>query len=321
MCSKISKSSHTVVVALGGNAITREFEEGNIYQQFANTRRSLVGVVEMVEEGHEVIITHGNGPQVGNALIRVEETRHVLPPIPLGVLVADTEGGMGYMIEQSLQNMLHRRGIQRSVVTLLTQVVVDKSDPSILNPTKFVGPFYQEEAVEEIEKKRGWVLKRDADRGWRRVVPSPMPLQIVERTMIRRLIEQDVIVIACGGGGIPVYVEEDGTYEGIDGVIDKDRAAAVLARDVGAQELHILTAVEKVALKFGTSRQRDLDRLTLTEAKHYLTEGEFPPGSMGPKIETAIQFLENGGEEVLITSVEKGSEARRGLTGTKIVHG
>jgi len=321
MCSKISKSSHTVVVALGGNAITREFEEGNIYQQFANTRRSLVGVVEMVEEGYEVIITHGNGPQVGNALLRVEETRHMLPPIPLGVLVADTEGGMGYMIEQSLQNMLHRRGIQRSVVTVLTQVVVDKSDPSILNPTKFVGPFYQEQEVEEVEKQRGWVLKKDADRGWRRVVPSPMPLEIVERTMIRRLIEQDVIVIACGGGGIPVYVEEDGTYEGIDGVIDKDRAAAVLARDVGAHQLHILTAVEKVALKFGTSQQQDLDRLTLTEAKHYLKEGEFPPGSMGPKIETAIQFLENGGEEVLITSVEKGSEARRGLTGTRIVHG
>ena len=321
MSSKISKFSRTVVVALGGNAISREFEEGNIFQQFANTRRSLVGVVEMVGEGYKVIITHGNGPQVGNALIRVEETRHLVPPIPLGVLVADTEGGMGYMIEQSIQNLLHRQGIPRRVITLLTQVMVDRNDPSILNPTKFVGPFIEEADVEQIRKQRGWNIKKDADRGFRRVVPSPLPLKIVERITIRELIEQGVIVIACGGGGIPVYIEDDGTYEGVDGVIDKDRAAAVLARDVGAQELHILTAVEKVALKFGTEDQQDLDRLTLSQAKHYLKEGEFPVGSMGPKIEAAIHFLEEGGEEVIITSVEKGSEARRGKTGTRIVHG
>ena len=321
MSSKISKFSRTVVVALGGNAISREFEEGNIFQQFANTRRSLIGVVEMVGEGYKVIITHGNGPQVGNALIRVEETRHLVPPIPLGVLVADTEGGMGYMIEQSLQNLLYRQGIRRRVITLLTQVMVDRNDPSILNPTKFVGSFIEETDVEQIRKQRGWSIKKDADRGFRRVVPSPLPLKIVERITIRELIERGVIVIACGGGGIPVYVEDDGTYEGVDGVIDKDRAAAVLARDVGAQELHILTAVDKVALKFGTEDQQDLDRLALSKAKNYLKEGEFPAGSMGPKIEAAIHFLEEGGEEVLITSIEKGSEARRGKTGTRIVHG
>ena len=273
----------------------------------------------MVGEGYDVILTHGNGPQVGNALIRVEEARPLVPPIPLGVLVADTEGGMGYMIEQSLQNMLHRRGIQRSVVTLLTQVIVDKNDPSILNPTKFVGPFFQESEVEEIQQKRGWVLKKDADRGWRRVVPSPLPLKIVERRMIRELVDGRVVVIACGGVGIPVYIEDDGTYEGVDGVIDKDRAAAVLARDVGAQELYILTAVDRVALNFGTEKQEDLDCLTLSEARHYLGQGEFPAGSMGPKIEAAIHFLEEGGEEVLITSVEKVCEARRGETGTRIV--
>lgn len=319
MCSEISKFPRTVVVALGGNAITREFEEGNIYQQFANTRRSLVGVLELVSEGYDVILTHGNGPQVGNALIRVEEARPLVPPIPLGVLVADTEGGMGYMIEQSLQNMLHRRGIQRSVVTLLTQVIVDRNDPSILNPTKFVGPFFQESEVGEIQQKRGWVLKKDADRGWRRVVPSPLPLEIVEKRLIRELVDRSFVLIACGGGGIPVYVEDDGTYEGVDGVIDKDRAAAVLARDVGAQELHILTAVNRVALNFGTEKQVDMDRLTLSEARHYLEQGEFPAGSMGPKIEAAIHFLEGGGEEVLITSVEKVCEARRGETGTRIV--
>ena len=310
----------TVVIALGGNAITREFEEGNVYQQFANTRRSLVGVLNLIEEGAQVILTHGNGPQVGNALIRVEESRHVVPPIPMGVLVADTEGGMGYMIEQSLQNMLHRKGIQRDVVTILTQVVVDRDDPSILNPTKFVGPFFNKSEVDEIHKKRGWTLKKDTKRGWRRVVPSPFPMEIVERNIIRHLIHSGIVVIACGGGGIPVYVEDDGSYEGVDGVIDKDRASAVLARDVGAKELHILTAVDKVAIQFGTPKQKDLDRLTKSEAKGYLESGEFPPGSMGPKMEAALQFLEEGGEEVLITSVENYVHARQGKTGTRIVH-
>ena len=278
-------------------------------------------MVEMIEAGYRVVITHGNGPQVGNALIRVEEARHLVPPIPLGVLVADTEGGMGYMIEQSLQNMLLRKGIRRRVVTILTQVVVDRNDPSILNPTKFVGPFFNEDQVAEVQKVRGWQLKKDSRRGWRRVVPSPLPLEIVERETIRHLVEKGCIVIACGGGGIPVYIEDDGTYEGVDGVIDKDRAAAVLARNVGAQRFCILTAVDKVALRFGSEDQTDLDRMTLREARSYFEQGEFPPGSMGPKIEAAIQFLEDGGEEVLVTSVEKMSQGLRGETGTRIVHG
>jgi carbamate kinase len=310
----------TVVVALGGNAITREFEEGNVYQQFANTRRSLVGVLNLIQEGDRVILTHGNGPQVGNALIRVEEARHMVPPIPLGVLVADTEGGMGYMIEQSLQNMLHRKGIRRNVITILTQVVVDRDDPSILNPTKYVGPFFQKSEVAAVQEQRGWTLKKDTKRGWRRVVPSPLPLEIVERDIIRQMILTGTVVIACGGGGIPVYIEDDGTYEGVDGVIDKDRASAVLARDVEAKELHILTAVDKVAVHFGTPEQKDLNRLTKAEARQYLESGEFPAGSMGPKIEAALQFLEEGGEEVLITSVENYAHARMGKTGTRIGH-
>lgn len=313
-----SKKTPIVVVALGGNAISREFEEGNIYQQFANTRRSLLGVAELIEKGIGVVLTHGNGPQVGNALIRVEEARHLVPPIPLGVLVADTEGGMGYMIEQSLENILHRKDMHRHVLTIVTQVVVDKSDPSILDPTKFVGPFYKEQEVEAIVKQRGWVLKKDANRGWRRVVPSPKPLKIVERNIIRDLVSRDVVVVACGGGGIPVYVEEDGTYEGVDGVIDKDRASAVLALDILAEQLCILTAVDKVALHFGSPEQQELDTLSLKDAKTYLAEGHFPPGSMGPKIEAAIQFLEGGGRKVLITSVEKFSSAWRGETGTVI---
>ncbi|MBN2416404.1 carbamate kinase [bacterium] len=313
-----SKKTPIVVVALGGNAISREFEEGNIYQQFANTRRSLLGVSELIEAGIGVVITHGNGPQVGNALIRVEEARHLVPPIPLGVLVADTEGGMGYMIEQSLENILHRKNMHRHVLTIVTQVVVDKNDPSILDPTKFVGPFYKESDVEEIVRQRGWVLKKDANRGWRRVVPSPKPLRIVERNIIRDLVGRDVVVVACGGGGIPVYVEEDGTYEGVDGVIDKDRASAVLALDICAEQLCILTAVDKVALNFGTPEQKELDTFSLGEAKKYLAEGHFPPGSMGPKIEAAVQFLEGGGKKVLITSVERFSSAWRGETGTVI---
>ncbi len=306
------------VVALGGNAITRESEEGNIYQQFANTRRSLQGIVDLIREGYHVVLTHGNGPQIGNYLIRVEAAIDLVPPIPLGVAVADTEGGMGYMIEQSLQNMLHREGMPRKVATLLTQVIVDKNDPSILNPSKFIGSFYTELKAKTLAEERGWAVQEDKGRGWRRVVPSPIPLEIVEKEFVRELIEKDVIVIACGGGGIPVYVEEDGTYEGVDGVIDKDRASAILARDVGADDLYILTGVDKVSINYHSENQKDFDELTIDEAKHYLKEEQFPAGSMGPKIESAINFIEWGGKKVIITSVEKLSQARKGNTGTTI---
>ncbi|MFQ5769569.1 MAG: carbamate kinase, partial [bacterium] len=200
------------VVALGGNSITREFEEGNITQQFANTRRSLIGVLELIKKGYALAITHGNGPQVGNYLIRVEESRHLVPPLPLGIIVADLQGGMGYMIQQSLQNKLHLNKIERQVSTLLTQVIVDKNDPSILNPTKFVGPFIKQEDVTQVVRKRGWVVKEDYGRGYRRVVPSPIPLEIVEKHVIKSLINNGVILICSGGGGIPVCVEKDGTY-------------------------------------------------------------------------------------------------------------
>lgn len=312
------QTNKRVVVALGGNAITREFEEGNITQQFANTRRSLVGVADLIEAGAKLAITHGNGPQVGNALIRVEETRHLVPPLPLGVIVADIEGGMGYMIQQSLQNKLIKRGVDRKVVTILTQVIVDRDDPSILNPTKFVGPFYKKDQVEGLVKTRGWKVIRDANRGYRRVVPSPMPKEIVERETIKALIDQGTVVIAAGGGGIPVYIEDDGRLEGVDAVVDKDRASAILARDIGAEILYILTSVQKVALNFGLTNQKDIDQLTLGEAKKYLKEGQFPKGSMGPKIESAINFLESGGKEVVITSISRMADSIIGKTGTRI---
>ncbi|GBD94045.1 carbamate kinase 1 [bacterium BMS3Abin05] len=306
------------VVALGGNAITREFEEGDIYQQFANTRKSLLGVIEMVKLGYKLVLTHGNGPQVGNYLIRIEASRHLVPPLPLGVIVADLEGGMGYMISQSLSNKLYLRSIKRDVTAVLTQVIIKKDDSSILNPTKYVGPFYKKEDLPAL-KARGWIMKEDPGRGYRRVVPSPKPLDIVEKKIIRQLFESGVIVIAAGGGGIPVYRQKDGTLEGVDAVIDKDLTSAVLAREIGATELHILTAVDQVALNYRKPDQINLDTLTVSEAKEHLTGGQFPAGSMGPKIQAAINFLESGGERVLITSVEKHPQALRGETGTRIV--
>jgi carbamate kinase len=308
----------TVVVALGGNAITREFEEGNIAQQFENTRKSLRSVVELIRQDYRVVITHGNGPQVGNALIRVEETRHFVPPLPLGIIVADLGGGMGYMIEQCLQNKLHDRGLPRPVITVLTQVLVDKNDPSILDPSKFVGPFYKKEQVEDLEKKRGWILKEDRGRGFRRVVPSPIPREIVEKEIIKFLVEKDIIVIAAGGGGIPVYRERSGWLEGVDGVIDKDLASAVLARDIDAEEIIILTSVDRVALNFDQPDQVDLSTLTLSEAQNYLDQGQFPKGSMGPKIQAAINFLQQGGKKVIITSIENAVDALINNSGTVI---
>jgi carbamate kinase len=305
------------VIALGGNAIAATGKE-DISEQFANTRKSLAGIVELIQEGYKIALTHGNGPQVGNALLRVERTAEDIPGLPLGVIVADTQGGMGYMIEQCLQNRLRMFDIQRDVVTVVTQVVVDPDDPSIKNPTKFIGPFYSKQQAENLAINFNWVIKEDSGRGYRRVVPSPMPLSIVNRKIIKQLVDRGVIVISAGGGGIPVYVEIDGTLEGIDAVIDKDRASAVLARDIGAETLVILTSVENVYVNFRKPNQKKLTNITVTQAKRYLKAGHFPFGSMGPKIEAAITFLENGGKEVLITSLDRARQAIQGTAGTKI---
>jgi carbamate kinase len=310
--------SKTAVVALGGNAIGTTGRE-DIHQQFANTRKSLSGILELVKEGYQLAITHGNGPQVGNALLRVERTMDTIPALPLGVIVADTEGGMGYMIEQSLQNKLHREGISRKVVTIVTQMIVDRNDPSILNPTKPIGPFYTKEQAERLAKINGWIIKEDAGRGFRRLVPSPIPTEIVEKDIIKFLVQSGTIVIAAGGGGAPVYVEEDGTYEGVDAVVDKDRASAVLARDIGAEALVILTSVDKVCLNYMNPDERPLSWVSVTEVKRYMAEGHFPQGSMGPKIGAAIQFLEAGGKQVIITSPGLIKEALEGKAGTKII--
>ncbi|UCD06387.1 MAG: carbamate kinase [candidate division WOR-3 bacterium] len=306
------------VVALGGNAISSSGKE-DIHAQFANTRSSLEGIVELIQEEYKIAITHGNGPQVGNALLRVERTKQDIPALPLGVIVADTEGGMGYMIEQSLQNRLMALGINRDVVTIVTQVIVDPNDPSIINPTKYIGPFYTKKQAEGLAEMFNWVVKEDSDRGYRRVVPSPIPKRIVNRTTIRTLVDLGTIVIAAGGGGIPVYVENDGSYEGVDAVVDKDRASAVLAHDIDARTLLFLTNVDCVYFNYKKQNQRPLKIIHAAEAADYLNSGQFPPGSMGPKIEAAVSFLKSGGKEVIITSLGKAKQAILGDAGTKIV--
>jgi len=309
----------TAVVALGGNAITKPGVEDTIANQFRHTRESLNGIIELIHEGYNLVVTHGNGPQVGNALLRIELARGKAPILPLGVLVADTEGGMGYMIQQSLYNRLHDEGLTRPVVTIITQILVAPDDPAIANPTKYIGQFYTKEQASDFTESRGWQMKKDSNRGWRRVVPSPTPLRTVESDSIKLLVESGAIVIAAGGGGIPIYLDHRRGYEGIDAVIDKDLASAVLAGEIGASLLSILTSVEAVAVNFGTPQQKDLSHVTLDEIKKYYDEGHFPAGSMGPKILAAIKFLENGGDVVTISSFENACKALRGEAGTRIV--
>jgi len=310
--------SEVCVVALGGNAISRSGKE-DIHEQFDNTRKSLSTIIDLVRNGYDIVITHGNGPQVGNALLRVERTMDLIPPLPLGVIVADTEGGMGYMIEQSLQNRLRRENLPRRVVTIVTQVIVDHDDPALKNPSKPVGPFYTRKQAEVLIRKFNWKVKEDAGRGYRRLVSSPVPRSVVNSDIIKKLIDEHIIVIAAGGGGIPVYVETNGDLEGIDAVIDKDLASAVLGVEIGAHYLIILTNVDHVMLNYGQPDATILEEITVSEAKEYLDEGHFPPGSMGPKIEAAIEFIEGGGKMVVITSIEKGSEALKGKVGTRIL--
>ena len=306
-----------MIVAIGGNAIASGRQPTDVYMQFANTRRCLAAVVDLVESERRVVVTHGNGPQIGDKLIRVEASRHLVPPIPLGVLVADTQGSMGYMIAQILKNELTARRIDKDVTTVLTQVLVAQDDSSMA-PTQFVGPAYRKKEALTLSREHGWIMKEDVERGWRRVVPSPQPLEILEKNAIRNLLDSGSVVVCVGGGGIPVYRQENGSLEGVDAVVDKDRASAVLGREIGAASLHILTAVDAVYLDYGRENERALRTLSLRAAQRYLREGQFPPGSMGPKIESAISFLEGGGKSVLITEAYLLREALEGNVGTWI---
>ncbi|MGC9513099.1 MAG: carbamate kinase [Fidelibacterota bacterium] len=312
------RSGKTAVIALGGNAISPG-GKSNIHEEFANTRKSMDLMLTFIRNGYRLVISHGNGPQVGNALQRVELARGIVPETPLGVLVADTQGSIGYMIEQSLQNKLHDAGMKKEVVTVITQVLIDKDDPACTNPTKFIGQFFTEKDIQPLIKKHGWKVRYVDGKGWRRVVPSPQPVKVINSRLIRHLIDGGAIVIAAGGGGIPVYYDEKGHLEGFDAVIDKDLASAVLADEIKADELFILTGVDQVALHFGTPQETYLSQITLSEARTFDEEGHFPPGSMGPKIHGAIHFLERGGKSVTITSLDRIDDALHGLTGTRII--
>ncbi|MFH2035843.1 MAG: carbamate kinase [Candidatus Zixiibacteriota bacterium] len=309
----------TAVVALGGNAISQPDEEDTIANQFRNTRVSLDGIVELIKAGYKIVISHGNGPQVGNAILRVELARGKAPILPLGICVADTEGGMGYMIEQSLQNRLKKEGVNRDVVTIISQVVVDKDDPSIANPTKYIGQFYSEEDAKRFADERGWAVKLDGKRGWRRVVASPTPISVVNSRTIKDLVSKGTVVISVGGGGVPAYYDEKGNLEGLDAVIDKDSASAVLGNEIQAEILMILTSVEKVCLHYGEENEKPLGEINASTAQKYFDEGHFPPGSMGPKISAAIKFIRGGGKQVIITSFNNAGAALKGVVGTKIV--
>jgi len=306
-----------IVVSLGGNALLPADKSGTIEDQLSVTRQTMRQVVDLVR-ARRVVITHGNGPIVGNILIRNEAARDQVPPMPLDVCGADSQGGLGYMLQQTLQNLLRAEGIQRNVTTVITQVVVDANDPGFRNPTKPIGPFYGEAQAREFERTKGWRLVQDSGRGWRRVVPSPKPKRIVEMAAIRALYEAGQVVIAAGGGGIPVIEEPSGEFRGVEAVIDKDLASVVLGLELGARTLLIVTAVDRVALDFGKPTRRWIDRMSLAEASRNFVEGQFPPGSMGPKIEAAIWFLKEGGQEVCITSPEKIREALEGKAGTWI---
>ncbi len=310
-------SRKTIVVALGGNALIAEGTEGTIAEQFENTRKSMDAIVGLIQEGHKVVLTHGNGPQAGVHLIRNEAGSAQVPPATLNVIVADTQGSIGYMLQQSLQNALHKAGVKKDVVTVITQVEVDPKDPQMLNPNKYVGPFFKADQLEAC-KAKGWVMKEDPGRGYRRVVPSPSPVDVIEKNTIKDLIDDGKVVIAVGGGGVPVERLPDGTLVGVDAVIDKDRASALLANLIGADELVILTGVEKVAINYKKPDEKWFDAMTVAECEKYQAEGQFPKGSMGPKIEAACDFIRRGGAKVLITDLEHATAGVDGKAGTLI---
>jgi len=306
-----------IIVSIGGNALIRRGEAGTVEEQFENANRACEYIARLSGAGKNIIITHGNGPVVGNIVIRNEAARNSIPPMPLYICDADSEGGIGFMIQQTLYNGLHRIHKIKDVVTIVTQVVVDPLDPAFKNPSKPIGPFYTYEEARALEA-RGWTMREDSHRGYRRVVPSPRPKKVVEAAVIRTLAECGVIVIAAGGGGVPVAENEDGTLKGIDAVIDKDLATSLLARETKAERFINLTQIEMVYLNFGKPDQLGIREMSLKDARRHMDAGEFAPGSMGPKIEAAIEFLENGGKEVLITSPEMIGSAIKGEGGTRV---
>ena len=311
-----------IVLALGGNAISTGDSSGDIPSQFNASRSTAKYVADLLCAGHHVLMTHGNGPQVGMVLRRVELSRHEVYPIDLGLAVADTQAGMGYMICQCIRNEMALRNEPVNACTIVTTVEVAADDPAFDNPTKPIGQYYDEATAKSRVETDGWNVKEVPGQGWRRVVPSPRPLVIREQELIRHLFDQGRVVVCGGGGGIPIVARADGTADGIEAVIDKDLTATELALGSGADTLAILTAVDKVCIDFGTPSEQQLDELSVANAKRYLAEGQFPAGSMGPKIESCVRFIENSTEpnsQAIITSIEGCMDAIAGNGGTRIV--
>jgi carbamate kinase len=315
----MTQDGRVAVVAIGGNSLIKDKQHQTIPDQYEAARETCVHIAGMIERGWDVAIGHGNGPQVGFILRRSELARHQLHEVPLDYCGADTQGAIGYMLQQNLYNEFRRRGIQKRAITVVTQVLVDKDDPAFQNPTKPIGSFMDETEGRRRAETEGWNVVEDAGRGWRRVVPSPLPKRVIEREAVKELLSAGFVVITVGGGGIPVVEDEDGRLMGTAAVIDKDYASSLLAQSIGADLLLISTAVEKVSLNFGKPNQVDLDQMTVAEAKRYMEEGHFAPGSMLPKIQALIWFLEAGGQEAIITNPEKIERALIGETGTRIV--
>jgi carbamate kinase len=307
------------MIALGGNAIKQPDEKGTFEEQMRNVATACNQIAEVARRGYEIVITHGNGPHVGNLAIQQEQCADIVPPQPLVVLGSMTQGQIGYMIQQSLGNTLGEHG--KEVVTVVTQVLVDNNDPDFTDPHKPVGPFYTENEAKTLATKHRWVVRKvrpNGERRWRRVVPSPVPKRIVEGKAIRKMVDSGMIVIASGGGGIPVILCEGGQLKGVDAVIDKDRAGEVLAEEVGADILMILTDVDYVKLDYGKPNERTIREMTTSQAKKYSEEGHFLPGSMGPKVEACITFVERGGKKAIITSLRGATDALEGKAGTTI---
>ena len=311
--------SKTAIIALGGNALSQKKEAGTIAEQFNNTRHSFEQIMEFLRRDYKICLTHGNGPQVGDELLRMDLTRETVPPLPLGICVAGTQGTMGYMIQQTFQNALRAENIDKEVVTLVTQVIINPEDPSLKNPSKFVGKRYSKEEATALSKELGWDIKEQEPGEWRRVVPSPDPEFVMHGLSIRTLVESGTIVIAAGGGGIPVYNTDDQKLKGIDAVVDKDLSAAKLGRVIRAQEYYIITDIDQVYKNYNTPDQSPIDQMTDTEAKQLQEEGHFQQGSMWPKIRSAIHFLKHHGEKAIITNIANIQKAIDGNAGTTII--
>jgi len=304
------------VIALGGNALIKPGQKGTIYEQFANTRETVKSIVKIIKDDWDVVLTHGNGPQVGAILLQNQAGRDLVPPMPLGICVAESQGLIGYMIQQCLLNALRKEGINKDVVTIVTQVLVDDKDPAFENPTKPIGPYFNEDQALKLLKD-GYQMTKQKN-GWRIVVPSPDPKAIIEANIIKTLLDDGIIVIAAGGGGMPVVERKGWGLDGREAVVDKDLSAERLAEAIGADVLLILTDVPYVYLNYGSEDQEPLRQVNLEEIKKFYEDGHFPAGSMGPKILAAIRFLENGGERAIIADIDHAWEALKGETGTHI---